>query len=75
MRAPSHSGEGVMLVAGQLRLLLLLRFAKDIAVIRILFYKEEEEGGENKGETASRRGRVRGPIKSRGMPAARRGSS
>ena len=42
-----------MLVAGQqLRLLLLLLLlAEDLAVIRILFY-EEDEGGEGEGETA-----------------------
>ena len=32
--------------------LLLLRLAKDIAIIRILFYDEDEEGGGEEGETA-----------------------
>ena len=45
IRTPSHSGKGPTLVAGHLRLLLRLRLAKDIAVIRILFYEEDEEDG------------------------------
>ena len=42
-----------MLAGRQLRLLLLLLLlAEDLAVIRILFYEEDEEGGEGEGETA-----------------------
>ena len=59
-----------MLVAGQ-----LLQLAKDIAVIRTLLYGEDEEGGEDEGETLGRRGRVRGPRKLPGTSAARRGSN
>ena len=57
------------MVAGQLQLLLLLRLAKGIAVIRILFYGEDEEGGEDEGKTVGRRGRVpesRGERRRRG---------
>ena len=52
IRAPSYSGEGPTLVAGQRRLLLLLWPAEDITVIRILCYEEDEEAGEDEGETA-----------------------
>ena len=43
--------ERPMLVAGQLRLLLLLLLAEDLAVIRIVLY-EDEEGAEGESETA-----------------------
>ena len=49
IRVPSHSG--ATLVAGQLRLPLLL-LAEDVRTIRIVFY-EDEESGEDEGETAS----------------------
>ena len=51
IRVPSHSGDGPTLVAGQLRLPLPLP-TEDPCIIRIVFY-EDEESGQDEGETAS----------------------
>ena len=51
IRVPSHSGDGPTLGAGQLRLPLLL-LAEDPRIIQFVFY-EDEESGQDEGETAS----------------------
>ena len=63
--------DGPILVADQLRLPLLL-LAEELRVIRIAFY-EDEESGEDEGETASEKSTM--SPRSQGTSAAGRGSS